>query len=200
MCRSEMNATSIVTRPTRCGTSSGVSSRALTPSRTRTRGSLRRRQSSWPRPTSSAMTLAAPRCSSTSVNPPVDAPTSSAWRPRGSIANASSAPASFTPPRPTYGMIGHGELDARVRLDRRAGLGHHLAVDRHLAGRGSARARVRATGRGRDRPARFQTSFRSGHADVNTKDTKDTKAGPSASASALARHDPVRDRRRDNYR
>ena len=50
-----------------------------------TRASVRSRQSSWPRPTSSAMTLAAPRCSSTSVKPPVDAPTSSARRPDGSM-------------------------------------------------------------------------------------------------------------------
>ena len=46
-----------------------------------TRGSLRSRQSSWPWPTSSAMTSRAPRCSSTSVKPPVDAPMSSALRP-----------------------------------------------------------------------------------------------------------------------
>ena len=39
-------------------------------------------QSSWPWPTSSATTRAAPRCSSTSVKPPVEAPMSSASRPR----------------------------------------------------------------------------------------------------------------------
>ena len=39
------------------------------------------RQSSWPWPTSSATTRAAPRCSSTSVKPPVEAPMSSASRP-----------------------------------------------------------------------------------------------------------------------
>jgi hypothetical protein len=29
-------------------------------------------------------------------------------------------------------MIGHGQLDARIRPDRRTGLGHHLAVDGDL--------------------------------------------------------------------
>src|SRR4051812_5249203 len=48
------------------------------------------------------MTRAAPRCSRQSVNPPVDAPTSSAQRPEGSIPKASSAFASLTPPRDTY--------------------------------------------------------------------------------------------------
>ena len=103
MWRSEMNATSIVTRSTGCGTSTSVSARALTPSRTMTRGSLRSRQSSCPWPTSSAMTLAAPRCSRTSVKPPVEAPMSSARRPSTTMPNASSAWASLTPPRPTYG-------------------------------------------------------------------------------------------------
>ena len=35
------------------------------------------------------------------VNPPVDAPKSATTRPRGSTPSASSAPASFTPPRDT---------------------------------------------------------------------------------------------------
>ncbi len=45
----------------------------------------------------------APRCSSTSVKPPVDAPMSSASRPVTSMPKASSACASLTPPRLTYG-------------------------------------------------------------------------------------------------
>jgi hypothetical protein len=53
-----------------------------------------------------AITLAAPRRSRTSVKPPVEAPMSSARRPRGSMANVSSACASLTPPRPTYGWSG----------------------------------------------------------------------------------------------
>ena len=43
------------------------------------------RQSSWPWPTSSATTRAAPRWSRTSVKPPVDAPMSSASRPSTSM-------------------------------------------------------------------------------------------------------------------
>ena len=43
----------------------------------------------------------APRSSSTSVKPPVEAPTSRQASPAGSRAKASSAAASFTPPRET---------------------------------------------------------------------------------------------------
>ena len=46
-----------------------------------TRSSLRSHQSSWPRPTSSAITCAAPRCSRQSVKPPVEAPMSRQRRP-----------------------------------------------------------------------------------------------------------------------
>src|SRR5581483_8669382 len=49
------------------------------------------------------MTRRAPRCSSTSVNPPVDAPTSSASTPPTSRPNASTAVASLCPARATYG-------------------------------------------------------------------------------------------------
>ena len=82
MCRSEMNETSMVTMSKRrrsSGRSAGVSARALTRSMASTRGSLRICQSSWPCPTSRATTRTAPRCSRTSVNPPVEAPMS---RPR----------------------------------------------------------------------------------------------------------------------
>ena len=54
------------------------------PSITVTRGSLRSFQCSWLWPTSSAITWRAPRCSSTSVKPPVEAPTSSA-EPAGDV-------------------------------------------------------------------------------------------------------------------
>src|SRR5262245_30607304 len=49
------------------------------------------------------MTCAAPDCSSTSVKPPVDAPASRHWRPATrSPGKATSAPASFAPPRDAY--------------------------------------------------------------------------------------------------
>ena len=103
MCRSEMNETSIVTRSTACGTSSAVSARALTPSRTITRGSLRSRQSSWPWPTSSAMTLrgaALEQHVGEAAGRGADVERAAAG---GSTPKASSACASLTPPRPTYG-------------------------------------------------------------------------------------------------
>ena len=77
--------------------------RALVRSITVTRSCSRMRQSSSPYATSSAMTCAAPRCSRQSVKPPVEAPTSSAMRPSTGTSSASSAFASFTPPRETYG-------------------------------------------------------------------------------------------------
>ena len=60
---------------------SAVAWRTLQRSRLVTRGSARSRSWSWPWPTSSATTWAAPRCSRQSVNPPVDAPASSARTP-----------------------------------------------------------------------------------------------------------------------
>ena len=81
---------------------SGSSSRTLVRSITVTRASLRKR----PRELAAAdvdrdRRARAPRCSRQSVKPPVDAPTSRQRRPRTSTANASSAAASFTPPRDT---------------------------------------------------------------------------------------------------
>ena len=100
-----------------------------------TRGSVRSRQSSCPWPTSSAITLAAPRCSRTSVKPPVDAPTSSARRPVTSIPKTSSACASLTPPRPTYGWSGVDQLDdARRRRPACPAFETTVAVDLDLAG------------------------------------------------------------------
>ena len=69
-----------------------------------TRSSLRSDQSNCARPTSTDTTCAAPRLSRQSVNPPVEHPTSTHVSPAGSTPNASRAPASLRPPRPTYGM------------------------------------------------------------------------------------------------
>ena len=79
--RSEMNETSMTIRSTRSGSRSGGASRMFTRSSTRTRASEAIFQSSCPCPTSTQVTRAAPRCSRQSVNPPVEAPTSSAARP-----------------------------------------------------------------------------------------------------------------------
>ncbi len=62
--------------------SSGSRWRTLVRSRTVTRGSSRSDHASWPRPTSTATTCAAPAWSRQSVNPPVEAPASRARRPR----------------------------------------------------------------------------------------------------------------------
>src|SRR5690606_4453414 len=83
---------------------SSVNSRTFVRSLTVTRSSLRRDQASWPYPTSTATTWAAPARSRTSVKPPVLAPASSARRPSTTSppgTNASRAPASLWPPRET---------------------------------------------------------------------------------------------------
>ena len=59
---------------------------------------------------------------------------SSATRSRARTPNTSSACASLTPPRPTYGMIRDRQGDLRILGGRRAGLGHDDAVDGHLPG------------------------------------------------------------------
>ncbi len=98
-----MNETSTTASETRSPSSAGSRARALTRSWTTTRASEATDVASWPRPTSTAWTRDAPRWSNTSVNPPVEAPASRQTRPAGSTPNASSAPASFSPPRDTYG-------------------------------------------------------------------------------------------------
>src|SRR6478672_3514521 len=100
---SEMNDTSATTRSGRYGRSTAARSRALVRSSTVTRGSVRSRSWSWPYPTSTAITAAAPRCSRQSVNPPVEAPRSRARAPVTSQPNVSSAVASLPPARDTYG-------------------------------------------------------------------------------------------------
>src|SRR5215472_7111583 len=100
---SEMKERSAVTRSGAGATCCGCSWRTLTRSSTVTRSSERNAQASWPYPTSTAVTCAAPLRSSTSVKPPVDAPASRHLRPvTWSPGNAARAPASFHPPRDAY--------------------------------------------------------------------------------------------------
>src|SRR2546422_952985 len=99
----EMNATSMTASVGCSPKIRGSSARALVFSMTTTRGSLRSLASSWPTPTSTAYTRAAPRWSRQSVKPPVEAPTSRQTRPATFIWKASSAWASFSPPRLTNG-------------------------------------------------------------------------------------------------
>ena len=75
----------------------------------------------------------APRASSTCVKPPVEAPTSRQTRPAGSTPNASSACASFTPPRDTQGCGGvtSSAASSAIRSD---GFRHQHAVGAHAAG------------------------------------------------------------------
>src|SRR6478609_7027477 len=82
---------------------SGLRKRTLVRSCTRTRGSPRSAQASWPYPTSTATTSAAPRRSSTSVKPPVDAPASRQRRPcTVTSPKASRAPISLCAPREAH--------------------------------------------------------------------------------------------------
>ncbi len=100
---SEMKDRSAVTSSGAGATCSGRSWRTLTRSSTVTLGSLRRDQASWPYPTSTATTWAAPARSSTSVKPPVEAPASRQRRPATvSPVKAASAPCSLFPPRDAY--------------------------------------------------------------------------------------------------
>src|SRR6266540_2979867 len=97
--RSEMNDRSATVRSTWPPIASASRKRTLRPSCTWTRGWLRSRASSCPWPTSTAITRAAPRSSSTSVKPPVDAPASRQRRPATSIPRRSSVGSSLPPPR-----------------------------------------------------------------------------------------------------
>ena len=106
---------------------------ASVPSRTTTRGSSRSFACSWSRPTSTANTRSAPRASSTSVKPPVEAPISSAMRPLGSRPKASSAAASLRPPRETKGEACCVDHEARAGLDQRPRLQRRPAVHAHRA-------------------------------------------------------------------
>ncbi len=110
--RNEMNERSPTTTSTVPPIVAGVTFRTFVRSRLVTRSSARSRSWSWPCPTSSATTSAAPRWSRQSVNPPVDAPASSARNPRTSVPNTFSACSSFSPPRPTN--RGGGPLTTRA--------------------------------------------------------------------------------------
>ncbi len=129
-----MKLTSATRRSIGSGTRMRSRRRASVASRLTTRGSAASFGWSWPWPTSTAYTLSAPRLRSTSVKPPVEAPRSRQMRPRGSIAKASSAAASFTPPRDTQGCGASAAISAfgpdliRSLRDRRS-------VDRHEPGR-----------------------------------------------------------------
>ncbi|ENN89036.1 hypothetical protein RHSP_02134 [Rhizobium freirei PRF 81] len=98
---SEMKETSETTNEMGRPISSGVRLRAFSPSILVTRGSAEMRGCIWPWPTSMEVTWAAPRCSSTSVKPPVDAPTSRHCCPCGSRPKWSSAATSFNAARET---------------------------------------------------------------------------------------------------
>ena len=102
--RREMKDRSATTRSTRVPSSSSVRSRTLVPSRTTTRGSSRTCAASWSWPMSTACTEAAPRRSSTSVNPPVDAPASRQVAPCGDRPRVSRAPASLWAAREAYSI------------------------------------------------------------------------------------------------
>ena len=95
-----MNDTSSVATSYRVGAptrarSPSVTCRMLALSTTVTRGSTRTRSATWPYPTSTPVTLAAPRCSRQSVKPPVDRPQSRAAAPATSTAKAERAASSL---------------------------------------------------------------------------------------------------------
>ena len=103
------------------------------PSMTSTRGSLRSRQSNCPCPTSSATTCRAPRCSSTSVNPPVDAPMSSAVAPAHVDRERVERMRELQPAASDVRVIGRARARPRMSgaheragLERRAGSRLHL--------------------------------------------------------------------------
>ena len=98
---SEMNDTSTVTRSGASGSIAASRWRTLVRSSTTTRGILAQRPGELAVADVDRDHARAPRRSRQSVKPPVDAPTSSATAPATSMPNASSAPASFSPPRLT---------------------------------------------------------------------------------------------------
>ena len=151
-----MNETSATHTSASGSSAPGARSRTLVRSITVTRSSVRSRQSSWPRPTSIAMTCVAPRCNRQSVKPPVDAPTSTPRRPATSTPNASSAPASLRPPRDTYGAGGAVSAIGSSPATWRAGLvaGAPPTSTRPAVTASTARARLGA------RPRRTSSASR----------------------------------------
>ena len=116
---SEMNDRSATIRSKRANGSWLASRwRALTPSSAVTRGSAARRGWSWPWPTSTPTTCFAPRCSSTSVKPPVLWPRSRQVIPATSIARRVSAPSSFRPPRETKRSSASSVISTSASLGR----------------------------------------------------------------------------------
>ena len=123
---------------------SAVSLRASSPSCALTRGSAASRGSNWPWPTSTATTERAPRVSSTSVKPPVEAPTSRQARPRGIELEGVERGGELEAAARGPGM-GRARLDPRVLGERVGGLAHFLAVGADQPG-GDRRLRARAAG------------------------------------------------------
>ena len=149
-----MNETSIVTmsKARASGGSSVRASacRALTRSMTTTRGSVRSFQSSWPWPTSSATTRRAPRCSSTSVNPPVEAPMSSASRAGDVDAEGVERVRELEAAAADLRMIGDGRASRRRRRRRCVpAFATGWPLTRTCPARISARARSRDAARPR---------------------------------------------------
>src|SRR5512133_1798557 len=110
-----MKETSITTRSNGPPSATGSAVLMFVRSSTLTRSSFLSDHASWPYPTSTALTRAAPRWRRQSVKPPVDAPTSSAAAPPGSIPKVSSAPESFSPPRDTKRGPSVTSIDAPSR-------------------------------------------------------------------------------------
>ena len=104
-----------------------------------TRGSCRSFQASWPRPTSTAWTRAAPCASSTSVNPPVEAPISSAVAPATANRELVERVSQLEPAARHPGMVapGNGKLGIVGQLgaglvDALAGGGNQSGEDQRL--------------------------------------------------------------------
>ena len=104
-----------------------------------TRGSWRSFQASWPRPTSTAWTRAAPCASSTSVKPPVEAPISSADRAADPNCEMVERGSQLEPAARHPGMIAPGDVKLRIVGHRGAGLvdapaggGHQSGDDQRL--------------------------------------------------------------------
>src|SRR5262249_31510643 len=188
---SEMNERSAVTRSGAGATCSGRNWRTLTRSSTVTRSSVRNAQASWPYPTSTAMTCAAPARSRTSVNPPVDAPASRHLRPATrSTGNAASAPAGarHLPPAPGR-VLRPGRLGDRDRVTRRdlgGRLGGGLACDQDASR--SDQAGGLLTGPGEPPPHQFRVQPSAGaHAATRVPFSRPARAGGPRSPPERAR-------------
>src|SRR6185503_171370 len=144
MLRAATKLTSTVKKSNGPSASLSGSFRQSTPSRLVTRASARSAEWSWPSPTSTASTLAAPCASSASVNPPVDAPTSTARAPRtaASRPKRASAASSFPPARLTAMRATYNARRRRSSIRQPAEDVGRGAAEAVGAERDSARARV----------------------------------------------------------